>query len=239
MQCANKRFDFFVKSSLSIHPTKRVLLDVLHRIMLVQTMSEIRSICVYCGSQPGNDPAYEETARALGKSIAQNNIRLVFGGGTQGLMGAVADAVLKADGLVTGIIPEFLQTREAGNGYDLVFDELIVTEDMHTRKHTMFEKSGAFVALPGGIGTLEEIIEIMTWAQLGRHTRPMVLANIAGFWNPLLELLSHMRSAGFLHTAHLAQPLVVSDPAQIVPTILKAWQSGEVSAGEQDVIEKM
>ncbi len=207
--------------------------------MLFHLMSQNRSICVYCGSQPGNNPRYEAAARTLGQSIANHDIRLVYGGGTHGLMGAVARAVLAKNGLVTGIIPQFLQSREAANGADLTFDELVVTEDMHTRKHTMFEKSGAFVALPGGIGTLEEIIEIMTWAQLGRHTRPMVLANINGFWDPLLALLEQMKSADFLHTEHLARPLVVSDPGEIVPTILRAWDSGNVSAGAPDVIDRM
>ena len=110
---------------------------------------------------------------------------------------------------------------------------------MHERKHAMFEKSGAFVALPGGIGTLEEIIEIMTWSQLGRHRRPMVLANIMGFWDPLLELLKHMRMAGFLHSEHLARPLVVENPADIVPTIISEWASGDTGSGDRDVIDKM
>lgn len=154
-------------------------------------------------------------------------------------MGAVAKATLAGNGLVTGIIPQFLQSREAGKGAQLTFDELVVTQDMHTRKHTMFEKSGAFVALPGGIGTLEEIIEIMTWAQLGRHTRPMVLANINGFWDPLLALLEQMKSADFLHTEHLARPLVVSDADEIVPVILNAWDSGKSSAGDPELIDRM
>ncbi|MCY6381430.1 TIGR00730 family Rossman fold protein [Hoeflea prorocentri] len=202
-------------------------------------MTEIRSICVYCGSQPGNDPQFDNAARVLGQSIAANDIRLVYGGGTQGLMGTVAEAVIGGKGLVTGIIPEFLQSREAGNGKKLTFDEHIVTKDMHERKHAMFEKSGAFVALPGGIGTLEEIIEIMTWSQLGRHRRPMVLANMAGFWNPLLDLLNHMAHAGFLHTAHLARPLVATNVEQIVPMIMAEWEKGDVGAGDQAVIDRM
>ncbi|MEX3008175.1 TIGR00730 family Rossman fold protein [Hoeflea sp. TYP-13] len=202
-------------------------------------MSENRSICVYCGSQPGNNPEFENAAHALGKSIASHELRLVYGGGTSGLMGTVAEAVIDGNGLVSGIIPGFLQSREAANGNRLDFDELIVTKDMHERKHAMFEKSGAFVALPGGIGTLEEIIEIMTWAQLGRHRRPMVLANISGFWDPLLELLNHMATAGFLHSAHLARPLVVADPEEIVPAIIAEWEAGGASAGDRDVIDKM
>ena len=144
-------------------------------------MSENRSICVYCGSQAGQRPDYVDAARVLGRALADNSIRLVYGGGTQDIMGTVAETVIAHGGEVTGIIPGFLQSREASNSDRLKFDELIVTEDMHTRKHTMLDRSGAFVALPGGIGTLEEIVEIMTWAQLGRHRRPMVLANISGF----------------------------------------------------------
>ena len=207
--------------------------------MFVRFMSKIRSICVYCGSQSGNEQEFVEAARQLGASIANNGIRTVYGGGTGGLMGAVAESALAAGGAVTGIIPEFLKNREAANLDRFSFDELIVTKDMHERKHAMFEKSGAFVALPGGIGTLEEIIEIMTWAQLGRHQKPMVLANVSGFWDPLLDLLRHMSEAGFLHTAHLAHPLVVSDPADIVPAILAAWETADPDAGNAHVIENM
>ena len=202
-------------------------------------MSQNRSICVYCGSQNGNNPEFEKAARQLGTSIASHGLRTVFGGGTGGLMGAVAESAMVANGPVTGIIPAFLKNREAANLDRFDFDELIVTADMHERKHAMFEKSGAFVALPGGIGTLEEIVEIMTWAQLGRHRRPMVLANICGFWDPLLELLRHMGEAGFLHSAHLARPLVVSDPAQIVPAILAEWAAGRTDAGDEAIIDKM
>lgn len=147
----------------------------------------IRSICVYCGSQPGRDPAHMEAGRALGKSIAENGIRLVYGGGTKGIMGAVASGVLSNGGEVTGIIPEFLVDMEATRHSLGQLNELVITKDMHERKHMMFERSDAFVTLPGGVGTLEEIVEIMTWAQLGRHAKPMVFANINGFWNPMLE----------------------------------------------------
>lgn len=154
-------------------------------------------------------------------------------------MGAVATETMRFGGLVTGIIPGFLQDREAGSGGGLEFDELIITEDMHERKHKMFEKSGAFVALPGGIGTLEEIVEIMTWAQLGRHRRPMVLANIGGFWDPLLQLLGHMAKEGFLHSQQLVQPLVVETADEIVPAIIKAWESHDDNGGDVQIIKKM
>lgn len=219
-------------------PCQQVL-DPIVVIMLFHPMSQNRSICVYCGSQSGQHPDYENAARQLGQSLSQNQIRLVFGGGTYGIMGAVATETMRFGGLVTGIIPGFLQDREAGSGGGLEFDELIITEDMHERKHKMFEKSGAFVALPGGIGTLEEIVEIMTWAQLGRHRRPMVLANIGGFWDPLLQLLGHMAKEGFLHSQQLVQPLVVETADEIVPAIIKAWESHDDNGGDVQIIKKM
>ncbi len=180
----------------------------------------IKSICVYCGSHPGSDPAYVAAGRALGKSIAANGLRLVYGGGTKGIMGAVAAGVLDNGGQVTGIIPEFLIDKEATRQSLGEINELIVTKDMHARKHLMFERSDAFVTLPGGIGTLEEIVEIMTWGQLGRHQKPMVFANIGGFWNPMLKLLDHMRGQGFIHHTHLVQPIVIDAVEDIVPNLL-------------------
>jgi hypothetical protein len=202
-------------------------------------MTMNRSICVYCGSRDGANPHYKAAARQLGAAMAGNGIRLVYGAGTYGIMGAVADAVVSGGGSVTGVIPEFLKNREASETDLRQFDELIVTNDMHERKHIMFSRSGAFVALPGGIGTLEEIIEIMTWAQLGRHNRPMVLANIDGFWDPLLRLIDHMASEGFLHTAHLARPLVVSKGSDIVPAVLSAWRDTDATAGDSEIIERL
>jgi uncharacterized protein (TIGR00730 family) len=141
----------------------------------------ITSMCVYCGSGPGKSPAYVAAAQTLGQIMAEQGIRLVYGGGGLGLMGEVAKSVLKHGGEVTGIIPAFLSTKE-----HMLRDvqELIVVDDMHTRKKLMFERSDAFVALPGGIGTLEELVEQLTWAQLGQHKKPIVLANIDGFWEP-------------------------------------------------------
>ncbi|MBP1843669.1 uncharacterized protein (TIGR00730 family) [Rhizobium petrolearium] len=199
----------------------------------------IRSICVYCGSQPGRDPAYIEAGRALGKSIAAHGLRLVYGGGTKGIMGAVASGVLSNGGQVTGIIPEFLVDMEATRHSLGQLNELIVTEDMHARKHKMFERADAFVTLPGGLGTLEEIVEIMTWAQLGRHQKPMVFANIGGFWDPMLELIRHMREQGFVHHAHLVQPMVIPEVDQIVPAILERGEDRPPSDGEEDVISKL
>ncbi|MGO4438591.1 TIGR00730 family Rossman fold protein [Rhizobium sp. RAF56] len=200
----------------------------------------IQSICVYCGSRPGRDPSYIAAARELGKAIAESGLRLVYGGGTKGIMGAVASGVLSHGGQVTGIIPEFLVDMEATRHSLGQLDELIITPDMHTRKHRMFERSDAFVALPGGIGTLEEIVEIMTWAQLGQHEKPMVFANINGFWNPMMELIRHMTEAGFVHTAHRVQPLVIDAVSDIVPAIRKhAAESRGSRSGEDAVISKL
>ena len=138
-------------------------------------MSKINAVCVYCGSSPGTEPAFIEAAQKFGKILAENGVRLIYGGGSVGLMGALAEAVLEHGGEVTGIIPEFLTTRERPRR---LAQELIVTRDMHERKRTMFERADAFVALPGGIGTLEELVEQLTWAQLGRHKKPILIANI-------------------------------------------------------------
>ncbi|MBL0371193.1 TIGR00730 family Rossman fold protein [Rhizobium sp. KVB221] len=196
----------------------------------------IRSICVYCGSQPGRDPSYMEAGRALGRSIAAHGLRLVYGGGTRGIMGAVASGVMSNGGKVTGIIPEFLMDKEASRHSLSELTELVVTEDMHQRKHRMFQEADAFVTLPGGIGTLEEIVEIMTWGQLGRHRKPMVFANINNFWRPMLELLDHMSEEGFIHTAHLVKPMVIDDIEAIVPAIIAAGSSDE---GEETVLSRM
>lgn len=204
-------------------------------------MNPIRSICVYCGSSTGRGETYVEAGRALGRSIAGAGLRLVYGGGTRGIMGAVAHGTIEAGGKVTGIIPRFLTNKEATQTALGNLDDLIVTEDMHTRKHTMFEKSDAFVALPGGIGTLEEVVEIMTWAQLGRHRKPIAFVNIDGFWNPMLALLDHMRAEGFVHTGHLVQPLVVETAEAVVPAVLTqaAALAEIVPQGDTRVIDRL
>ena len=162
-------------------------------------MSTIRNICVYCGSGPGTDPAFVKAAHTFGAILAQNDIGLVYGGGSVGLMGAVAAATMAEGGRVTGIIPEFLTNRERPFSDA---QELIVTRDMHERKRIMFERSDAFVALPGGVGTLEELVEQLTWAQLGRHKKPILAANIGGFWDPRCALLEHMQKLAFIRTTH-------------------------------------
>lgn len=181
--------------------------------------STIRNICVYCGSGDGRNPKYARAAQTLGQSMAQAGIGLVYGGGGLGLMGEVARSVLAHGGHVTGIIPEFLSAKEK---MLKEVDELIVTADMHERKRLMFERSDAFVALPGGIGTLEELIEQLTWSQLGRHAKPIVLANIDSFWDPLLALLGHMRDEAFIRPGLEVRFLVVDQAQQIVPSIIAA-----------------
>jgi uncharacterized protein (TIGR00730 family) len=182
-------------------------------------MSIIKNVCVYCGSGPGTDPRFVESAIALGKSLAENGVGLVYGGGSIGLMGAVATSVLEHGGNVIGIIPEFLTKREnALTGAQ----ELIVTHDMHERKRLMFERSDAFVALPGGIGTLEELVEQLTWQQLGRHSKPILLANIGKFWDPLLELLDHMRATAFIRPTLPLDVLQAERVEDILPRIRAA-----------------
>jgi len=183
------------------------------------SMSKINALCVYCGSSPGTDPAFVETARSFGKILAENEIRLVYGGGSTGLMGALASAVLDHGGEVTGIIPEFLTQRERPRRLP---QELIVTRDMHDRKWRMFERADGFVALPGGIGTLEEVVEQLTWVQLGRHKKPVLIANINGYWDPLLELLAHMRAQNFVPPALRVDFLVASRVEDILPKMREA-----------------
>lgn len=203
-------------------------------------MSEIQSVCVYCGSSPGRSPVYRQEARILGKSLAENGLRLVYGGGTKGIMGAVADGCMSAGGRVTGIIPQFLMSKEATEHALGQLDELVVTQDMHERKHTMFERSDAFVAMPGGIGTVEEIVEILTWAQLGHHRKPMVFVSTGGFWQPMLNLMEHMKAEGFIHTAHLVNPLVIDKAEDVVGAILEAAAtSAKTASGDTSVIEKL
>jgi uncharacterized protein (TIGR00730 family) len=182
-------------------------------------MSNIKTVCVYCGSGAGTNPKFVEAALELGKAFAENGIRLVYGGGSVGLMGAVAKSTLDHGGQVTGIIPEFLRAKEKPTAQ---IQEMIVTPDMHERKRLMFERSDAFIALPGGIGTLEELVEQLTWQQLGRHTKPVLLANIDGFWEPLLTLLAHMRSTAFIRPTLSIEILKAEKVSDILPRLQAA-----------------
>jgi uncharacterized protein (TIGR00730 family) len=192
-------------------------------------MSEINALCVYCGSSTGTDPAFVKTAQDFGRILAQNGIHLVYGGGSIGLMGAIASSVIEHGGHVTGVIPEFLTVAERPQR---LAQELIVTRDMHERKRTMFERADAFVALPGGLGTLEELVEQMTWAQLGRHKKPILVANVNGFWDPLLTLIAHMRTLALVPPPARGVNLLVAERVEdILPRLRDAART--VVAGER------
>jgi uncharacterized protein (TIGR00730 family) len=193
------------------------------------------AFCVYCGSGPGRNPAYVAAARTLGASLAKAGIGLVYGGGSLGLMGEVARATLGAGGCVTGIIPAFLSEKEQ---MLRDADELIVVDDMHARKRLMFERSDAFVALPGGIGTLEELVEQLTWSQLGQHQKPIVVANIDGFWKPFLDLLAHMKSDAFIRAGLDVRFSVVDRAEKIVPAALAAIERTEETPADVALIAK-
>jgi len=197
-------------------------------------MNQIKTVCVYCGSGPGTNPRFAEAAQALGKIFAENHIRLVYGGGSVGLMGAIAKSALDHGGAVTGIIPDFLRARE--NALTRV-QEMIVTPDMHERKRLMFERSDAFVALPGGVGTLEELVEMLTWQQLGRHAKPILLANIDGFWEPLLALLAHMRSAQFIRPNLEVDIIKAERVEDIVPRLRAA--AARAPAGTREMAPEL
>jgi len=193
----------------------------------IDKMSKIQRICVYCGSSPGTDPAYVRAARAFGEILAKNGIGLIYGGGAVGIMGELSQAVVKHGGKVNGIIPEFLMAREHALK---TTQGLIVTRDMHERKRKMFEMADAFVALPGGVGTLEELVEQLTWVQLGRHKKPVLVANIEGFWEPLCALFDHMRALQFIR-GELSFDLLVADKVEdILPMLQRAAEAVPESA---------
>lgn len=198
-------------------------------------MNEIKSVCVYCGSSEGDDPIHVAAAEAFGAALARAKIRLVFGGGSCGLMGALARSVLAHGGKVTGIIPDFLDEREIALAE---VTELHVVPDMHTRKRMMFERADAFVALPGGIGTLEELTEQLTWIQLGRHTKPLVIADINGFWRPLLSLFAHMHNAGFIRPGYEVRYMVAERIDDVIPMIRKAAAQPREEKERASVTEK-
>jgi uncharacterized protein (TIGR00730 family) len=199
-----------------------------------------QALCVYCGASSGSDPVFTEAAHQLGTDMAKSGLDLVYGAGGIGLMGTVARAVLAGGGHVTGVIPDFLKSREV----DLKeIQELIVTRDMHERKMLMFERADAFVALPGGIGTLEELIEQLTWAQLGQHKKPVIIANIAGFWDPLVALLGHMHATGFLNKPFMpgaadARYHVVTHTREVVPLTLALLKSDGMANHDADIARR-
>jgi len=180
----------------------------------------LNSLCVFCGSNPGASPAYAEAAARLGRTLAGRGLNLVYGGGRVGLMGVVADAALAAGGTVTGVIPEALATRELAHA---ALSDLQVVGSMHERKARMSELADGFIALPGGIGTLEEWFEVWTWSQLGFQPKPCGLLNVAGYYDHLLAFLDHMTAERFLTDVHRGMAVVDDDPERLLDR-LAAWQ---------------
>ncbi len=186
----------------------------------------VNALCVYCGSSSGHDRAHAEAARLLGRLMAARGIRLVYGGGHVGLMGIIADAVLASGGQVSGVIPHALMDSEVGHDQ---LTELVVVRDMHERKATMAEMADGFIALPGGIGTLEELFEVWTWLQLGYHDKPVALLNVRGFYDQLLAFLDTQHASGFLRSEHRSLLLADDDPARLLERIMAFTMPAGVS----------
>ena len=192
-----------------------------------EIMKPIKSICIYCGSSPGRLEAYAASADALAESLVSHNIRLVYGGASVGIMGRVADHVLKLGGQAVGVIPEALVRKEVAHNN---LTELHVTQSMHERKTLMAELSDGFIALPGGIGTLEELFEIWTWAQLGFHDKPCGLLNVEGYFDALIKFLDHALAEQFVKQIHRAILIVETDPEALLdryvnyrPPVVTHW----------------
>jgi len=187
----------------------------------------MKSICVYCGSSAGASPVYAEAAKALAKQFVANNIALVYGGGNVGLMGVIADEVLRLGGQATGVIPQALMNKEVGH---TGLSKLHIVKNMHERKAMMADLSDGFIAMPGGVGTLEELFEVFTWAQLGFHTKPIGLLNVDGFYDSLMSFLQHTVQSKFLKAEHLAMLFNEAEPAKLVqrfkhhqPVLVDKW----------------
>lgn len=195
-------------------------------------MSGIRKVCVYCGSSAGDDAQFGEAAEELGRALGAEGIGLVYGGGGEGLMGRLARSTLAAGGSVTGVIPRFLIRKEHAL---TVAQEMVVVDTMHERKQAMFDRADAFVALPGGIGTLEELVEQLTWAQLNRHAKPILIADIGGFWRPLMSLFAHMRIEGFIREGFDLRYLVAERIEDVLP-MLSAAQRRSAEREPQDAV---
>jgi len=196
-------------------------------------MSAIRNVCVYCGSSAGDDARFGDAAEQLGRALAREGVGLVYGGGGEGLMGRLARATLAAGGYVTGVIPSFLIRKEHA-----LTDahEVLVVDSMHERKQAMFDRADAFVALPGGIGTLEELVEQLTWAQLNRHMKPILIADIGGFWRPLLALFAHMRFEGFIREGFDMRYLVAERIEDVLPMLRAAAERRPTEREPQDAV---
>ncbi len=185
-------------------------------------MPEIKALCIYCGASQDVDPRHLETADELGRTAATKAIDLVYGGGHSGMMGAAADGALSAGGRVIGIIPEHLKDREAAHSG---VTEMVVVDSMHVRKQKMFERSDAFCVLPGGLGTLDETFEIITWKQLGLHDKPIVLLNLYGFWDPLMEMIGRQVEGGYLHNDPASLFALADDVEGVFSAIASAADS--------------
>jgi uncharacterized protein (TIGR00730 family) len=181
-----------------------------------------RRVCVFCGASPGNSPKYAKTARELGEALVAADLGLVFGAGGVGIMGAVSDAVLAAGGEAIGVIPQSLRDREYGRD-DL--SDLHIVSTMHERKALMHELSAGFVVLPGGLGTFEEFFEVLTWAQLGLHRKPIVVLDVDGYYQPLVELLDHAESSGFMSSADRELVTVVDSTTEVLAALDRAWDA--------------
>lgn len=192
---------------------------------------KLTSLCVFCGSQAGTNPAYAADAAALGADLARQGVALVFGGGRVGLMGVTADAVLAGGGQVVGVIPTFLRDKELAHPGAT---EMLVVPDMHTRKKTMFERCDAFCILAGGMGTLDELFEIVTWRQLHLHNKPIIILNTAGYWSHLVALLDRMMGEGFAYRGHDSLITVVDRPEDVLTTA-----AAELAAPKPPVVFKV
>ena len=176
----------------------------------------LKALAVFCGSSPGTDPAFRQAAVTLGKALAGHNTDLIYGGGGTGMMGAVADAVLADHGRIVGVIPQFLIDKELAHRGAT---EMIVVPDMHTRKRIMFERCDAFCILAGGVGTLDEMFEIITWRQLHLHNKPIIVLNTSGYWTRLLQQMELISAEGFAHHGHEALLTVVDRVEDVIPTV--------------------
>jgi uncharacterized protein (TIGR00730 family) len=191
----------------------------------------LQKICVFCGASPGIDPGFIEAAAELGRLMAFEGIHLVYGGGSSGLMGAVALAAAENGGRVTAVVPHFIASRAASLPLP---HEIVRVPDMHTRKKIMFERSDAFIALPGGIGTIEELTEIVTLHKLEQSHKPLLIANFGKFWNPLLDLFSHLQRSGFLCGEALGKCIVAEDPRAMLPLLRGALIAPRHEVPQQD-----
>jgi uncharacterized protein (TIGR00730 family) len=176
----------------------------------------MKAVCVYCGSAIGARPVYAEAAKAFGRALVEADLALVYGGGSVGLMGTIADEVLGLGGRAIGVIPELLMSKEVGHAG---LTELHVVADMHERKKKMADLSDAFVSMPGGVGTFEELFEVYTWAQLGYHQKPVALLNVDGYYDPLIAMLRHTVEEGFMRAPFLDMLQVASDPAEMIDAL--------------------